>query len=167
MKKVIWGDGKFASQKPAGHYGSFGEFVAKAEAFKAEQRKATSYLQKAMPAMLKLLEMRITGGEPLTVMRPLTYMTSVLKSSLEDDLDKSFYNNSGSNASDSFIDVRKTINPGTQIILKSLDPQLREFIFQDALGKEHAISYDERNALLTQTDIFETVQKLFEGKGER
>jgi hypothetical protein len=169
MKKVVWGEGKYSSATRPGHYRSLAEAMEKGERLRAEQEKAQSYLVKALPAMLKLLEIRMTNGEPLTVMRPLRYSTSCLKSEMEDDLDKSFYNTDKNVAQgqDKFIDVVKTINPGTQIMLKALDPNLREFVFKDGMGKEHAISYDERNSILTQTDIFETVQKLFESKGER
>ena len=162
---MIWGEGKYSSQV-SGNYRSYGDFAAKHDARRDEQQKATSYLIKAMPAMLKALEMRISSGQPLYVMRPLRYTTSLLKSQLEDDLDKSFYNTDKSGAGDKFVDVVKTINPGTQLVLKGLDPNLKEFIFNDGEGKEHPISYDDRNRLLTQTDIFETVQKLFESKGE-
>ena len=178
-KTVIWGQGKYTSEKRAGTYGSYSEFVAKAERFRNEQEKAQNYLIKALPAMLKLLEIRITNGEPLVVMRPLRYQTSMSKSDMrkrngDEDLDKAFYGGVAAATNDAidqaqnagFIDVVETINPGTQLILKSLDPNLREFVFNDAVGKEHSISYDDRNAILTQTDIFETVQKLFEGKGE-
>jgi hypothetical protein len=165
MKKVVWGDGKYSSELRPGHYRSITERLDKAEGFRREQEQANGYLAKAMPAMLKLLEIRFTNREPLTVMRPLRYRTSVLKSSLEDDLDKSFYN-SNKGQEDRFVDVVLTVNPGTQLVLKALDPNLREFIFTDGLGKEHAISYDDRNALMTQTDVFETVRKLFESKGE-
>ena len=168
MKKVVWGDGQIKRNLRPGHYASLNEMLEKADARRAEQEQALAYLAKALPAMLKLLEIRMTNGEPLTVMRPLRYNTSMLKSQMEDDIDRSFYNNSSSSAqNDKFIDVQQTINPGTQIVLKSLDPNLREFIFRDGMGKEHAISYDERNSILTQTDIFETVKKLFESKGER
>lgn len=168
MKKVVWGEGKFGAARRPGMYGSIGEALEKSDRLRMEQEKAQSYLVKALPAMLTLLEIRFTNRNPLTVMRPLRYQTSVLKSEMEDDLDKSFYNTDKNVAqgNDKFIDTVKTINPGTQLMLKGLDPNLREFIFQDGMGKEHAISYDERNSLLTQTDIFETVQKLFEGRGE-
>jgi len=167
MKKVVWGEGKFTSATKPGHYRSFTEVLEKAEVLRKEQELAQTYLVKALPAMLKLLEIRITNGEPLQVMRPLRYTSSCLKSEMEDDLDKSFYNSDKSSANDSFVTVVKTINPGTRLVLKGLDPNLREFIFQDGIGKEHSISYDERNSILTQTDIFETVKKLFESKGER
>lgn len=167
MKKVVWGEGKFSSAVRPGHYRSFSEFLAKGEALRAEQEKAQSYLEKALPVMVKALELRLQSREALYVMRPLRYRTSCLKSELEDDLDKSFYNtDKNGGANDKFVDTVRVINPGTQLILKALDPNLREFIFQDGLGKEHSISYDDRNALMTQTDIFEIVQKFFEGKKE-
>lgn len=167
MKKVIWEEGKYTSATRPGTYRSFGEFMAKADKLREEQEQAQSYLVKAMHPMLKLLEIRLQSGSPLLVMRPLSYQTSMLKSQMEDELDRSFYNTDKNPQQDKFVDTVKTINPGTQIVLKSLDPNLREFIFVDGLGKEHAISYDDRNKLLTQTDIFETVKQFLETKGER
>ena len=161
-KKVVWGEGKFQSAaRPTGSYSSFGEFMAKAEKLRTEQEEATKYLTKALPAMVKLLELRFSGGEVLKVMRPLRYQTSVLKSETEDELDRSFYK-SNRDQGDKFVDVVKVINPGTLLMLKSLDPHLREFILVDGVGKEHCVSFDDRNALLTQTDIFETIKNLFE-----
>jgi len=166
MKKVVWGEGQYTSAVRPGHYRSYAEFLQKAEALRAEQELAKAYLSKALPAMTKLLEIRLANREALTVMRPLSYKTSCLQSEMQDDLDKSFYNNSKNPQQDKFIDVVKTINPGTQLVLKALDPTLREFIFEDGMGKEHAISFDDRNALMTQTDVFEVVRQLFENKGE-
>jgi hypothetical protein len=167
VKKVVWGEGKYTAAVRPGSYRTFNEYLAKAEAMQAEQAKANEYLQKAFPAMATLLQIRMENHEPLLVMRPLRYQTSVLKSQLEDDVDRSFYNNHKNPQQDKFVDTVKTINPGTMIVLKGLDPNLQEFIFQDGMGNEHAISYSDRNAILTQTDIFESVQKLFESKGER
>lgn len=167
MKKVVWGEGKYSAAQRPGTYRTLGEALEKGDRYRAEQEKAMSYLVKAMPAMLKLLEIRMTNGDPLFVMRPLQYQTSMLKSEMEDELDRSFYNSDKQAGADNkFRDVMKTVSPGTKLILKALDPTMREFIFVDGMGKEHPISYDDRNKLLTQTDIFETVQKLFEGKGE-
>lgn len=177
-KKVVWNTTPYQPkpQHKAGTYGSYREFMEKSNRLRAEQEKAQAYLEKAKPAMAKLLEMRLTKSQPLTVMRPLRYRASVMKSELNqaDDVDASFYG--GVNAAlasefqkaqdATFVETIKTINPGTQIVLKSLDPHLREFVFQDALGEEHAISYDDRDALMTQTDVFETVKNLLEGKGE-
>lgn len=179
-KKVVWEEGPYKPKRKAGTYSSYGDFLEKAERLRSEQEAAQNYLAKARPAMAKLLEIRMTNGEPLTVMRPLRYRATVLQSQLrkgQDDADALFYGGVTA-ATDStrteaekaknakFIETVVTINPGTQIVLKSIDPNLQEFVFQDAVGEEHAISYADRDALMTQTDVFETVQKLMEGNKE-
>jgi hypothetical protein len=163
-KKVVWGQPKVSSSKRTGKYKNVREFLKKANAIRDEQLEAQEYLMKAMPAMSKLLELRLRNGEGLMVMRPLNYMTSVMKSEEEDD---GFYNVRKSENSQGFVDKRVTIMPGTKLMLKSLDVGLREFVFNDAMGKEHAINFDDKNLLMTQTDVFETVRNLFEAnKGE-
>jgi len=178
-KKIVWKDTPYSPKRKAGTYSSYREFLEKANKLQDEQEKAREYLNKAKPAMSKLLEIRMTNGEPLTVMRPFRYQTTVMRSELlkgsEDAAsDAAFYggaandpNNEFTKAKNAtFVEVTKTINPGMQIILKGIDPNLREFIFQDALGEEHAIPYDSRDALMMQTNVFEDVQKLMEGKEE-
>lgn len=174
-KKYAWPEGKYSSAaRRPGSYTSLQEMVQKAESFRQEQLNAQAYLAKAQPAMLKLLEIRLTKGIPLVVMRPLQFQTSCLKSELDDEMDRSFYGGVHANGDNEFqkaqnanyVDTVKTIVPGTQLVLKSLDPQMQEFVFEDAQGKEYAINYADRNKLLTQTDIFETVQKYLEEKGD-
>lgn len=167
MKKVTWGQPKIASAKQApGTYRSFGEFLEKANALQAEQKEAEAYLMKAMPAMVALLEYKLRHQEPLVVMRPLRYQTSEIVKG--DAIDDAFYKGSSQNqkVNDKFTDVVKTILPGTQLVLKSLDTALQEFVFQDAMGNEHALNFAERNNLMTQTSIFEEVKSFLETKGE-
>lgn len=160
-KKVNWGPPKIGTANRApGTYGSFQEFLQKANSFKAEQEEAQMYLAKAMPAMVALLEYKMRHQEPLVVMRPLRYQTSALNTE-EDD---GFYKSQAQDPK--FKDVVKTIMPGTQLVLKSLDMALQEFVFVDAVGTEHAINFAERNNLLTQTSIFEEVKQFLETKGE-
>jgi RsiW-degrading membrane proteinase PrsW (M82 family) len=164
MAKVVrWDAPKISSAvtKP-GHYRSYSEFLEKANMVAAEQEAAQAYLLKAMAPMVALLEYKLTNGEPLTVMRPLRYRTSELNGGEEDD---GFYKSSSSQ-NPKFKDVIRTILPGTQLMLKSLDMALQEFVFTDAMGKEHSLNFDERNNLLTQTDIYEEVKKFLEVKGE-
>lgn len=158
-KKVAWPEPKISSAKVAGTYRSMKEAIRKSNEALEEQRLAQEYLRKAEPAMNELFKMRVQNGTPLTVMRPLTYRTSVLNKSGEDD---GFYNNPQP-AQAKFVDDQRTIMPGTQLILKSIDPTLREFIFNDPLGKEHPISFDDKHLLMTQTDVFETVRQLIDG----
>lgn len=164
-KKVLWPDSNIHSPlKKAGGYNSFKEFLAKGAALRAEQQQAIDYLQKAMPAMVKLLELKILNNEPLTVMRPLRYQTSELtKSKKRDAVDDAFYNTAKQedHTPGKYVDVINTINPGTQLMFKGLDNNLREFIFEDGLEQEHTISFDERNNILTQTNIFEIVRDYF------
>ncbi len=163
MKKVVrWDAPKISSSKLIkGGYRNFHDMFKKAVDRDNEQREADEYLKKAMPAMVALLEYKLSKSEPLIVMRPLVYQTSAVQSE-EDD---GFYNTSKSqNEKDigKFIDVMRTISPGTQLMLKSLDTGLEEFVFIDGRGKEHAISYSDRDKLLTQTDIFEGVKSFLQ-----
>lgn len=125
-----------------------------------EQQEAQAYLMKAMPLMIALLELKLRKSEPLIVMRPLRYQTS----EIPNDEDGFYKSNSSSNPK--FKDVIHTIMPGTQLMLKSLDMALQEFVFEDSTGKEHSMNFAERNNLLTQTNIFEEVKNYLETKGE-
>lgn len=156
-KKVVWSDPKLPS-KPAGQYATYAEFAAKANERLAQQQEAQALMAKCMPAMLKLLEIKMVNGEPLNVVRPLNYMS--------DEMHKS-YNSLGEATGAQFKSVRKTIGAGTKLLFKSFDSVLGEFIFTDTRsGEEHAITSDQRNALLTQTDIFETIRDLINKQGE-
>lgn len=138
----------------------------KAAVLRKEQEDAQAYLMKAMPVMTVLLQHRLMNNEPLTVMRPLRYQTSELQSKVNGD-DDGFYNTRKSEiVNDRFIDVIKTITPGTQLILKSIDTMMKEFIFQDAVGNEHVLNFVEKNNLMTQTDIYEMAKNYLEGRGE-
>lgn len=149
-KKVVWGEPILTKkERKAGEYGSYKEFLVKANKVHEEQQKAQEYLQKALKPMLMLLEMRLSKGSPLIVRRPLEYSCS------------KFNPQSGS-----FVSAKDVVLPGTKLLLKSLDPHLREFVFIDGQGNEVAISYDEKNKLMTQTDIFETAQEYLEKVGE-
>lgn len=167
MKKTVtWGAPQLQSnflggQKPK----TFQELWKAGQELEKEQQEAQAYLAKAMPAMVALLEYKLSHGEPLVVMRPLRYQTSEIVKA--DEIDDAFYNRSrDEKPNDKFTDVIKTIMPGTQLVLKALDTALQEFIFQDALGNEHCLNFAERNNLLTQTSIFEEVKKFLETKGE-
>lgn len=166
MKKIVsWPEPKISSAKRApGSYGSFREFMSKSEAIQAEQEAAQNFLKKAYPVMSGLLEHRLSTGEPLIVMRPLRYQTAELQG--QNEQDDNFYNTRKSEGQHKFVDVVKTINPGTQLILKGIDTVLQEFLFEDAVGNEHALHFVEKNNLMTQTDIYEVVKEYMDNKGE-
>jgi hypothetical protein len=162
MKKVTWGPPKITTSKQApGTYRSYKELLEKANVMKAEQDEAQEYLKKSMPAMLALIDYKLRNREPLIVMRPLRYQTSELNSE-EDD---GFYKSRNPQKPE-FKDIIKTIMPGTRLMLKSLDLALGEFVFEDGLGKEHALNFCERNNLMTQTNVFEEVKNYLENIGE-
>ena len=166
MKKVSWGPPKISSAKRSpGTYGSFRELLEKSNERLAEQEAAQAYLAKAMPAMVAMLEYKLRNREPLIVMRPLRYQTSEIVKG--DAIDDAFYNrNKDEKPNDKFTDVIKTILPGTQLMLKSIDTALQEFVFEDALGNEHALNFAERNNLMTQTSVYEEVKNYLESKGD-
>lgn len=162
MKKVTWGEPKITAAQAPGTYRTYKEMIQKAQLIEAEQQEATAFLQKAMPAMLALLNYKLQNNQPLVVMRPLRYATSEMHQEEDDD---GFYKSSASSSSPKFKDVVKVIMPGTQLVLKSLDMAMNEFIFQDAQGKEYALNFCERNNLLTQTSIFEEVKNYIKNQG--
>lgn len=164
MKKVTWGPPVLQSNFMGGKKPrSFQELWKAGQDLQKEQEQANEYLAKAMPALVALLEYKLKVREPLVVMRPLRYATSEIEKS--DEIDDGFYNRRPDEKPKKFVDVVKTILPGTQLMLKSLDMTLQEFVFEDALGNEHALNFAERNNLLTQTNIFEEVKAFLEIKG--
>ncbi len=162
MSKVKWDQAKIssASTQP-GRYRTFNDMFKKAVERDNEQRQANDYLLKAMPALNALLEYKLKNNEPLVVMRPLQYQTSILNT--QQDEDDGFYANvSKSERLAQFVDVQNTIMPGTVLVLKALDNTLQEFIFRDGTGKEHCINFADKNKLLTQTTVFEEVKNFLE-----
>lgn len=151
MKKVSWPEPHVASRlKAPGTYGSYQELQVEMQSRQAEHEAAQQYFEKAAPVMNALFEYKLAHGEPLIVMRPFRYETSELVK--------------GGNSA-SFQSRINVIMPGTQIILKSVEQTMQQFIFADALGNEHEIGFVERKNLLTQTNVFEETKSYLESKG--
>ena len=169
-KKVTWAEPKLQNMNSPFMKGrkTFKEVWDRAQKMESEQQQAIQFLNKAMPAMVALLEYKLRNHEPLVVMRPLRYQTSEIQGKSGDAVEDNFYNVRKSEEKPSkFVDVVKEILPGTQLVLKSIDPVLSEFVFEDHAGTEHAISFEDRNKLMTQTNVFEEVKKYIESnKGE-
>lgn len=164
MKKVVtWPEPKITSaNRRPGTYNSYQEFLVKANAVASEQNEANEFVAKAFPMMSALLDYKLANQEPLMVMRPLSYQTSDILKADEDD---GFYRNA-SQRPQKFIDVTRMINPGTQLVLKSIQPSMQQFIFVDGMGNEHEISFQDRKNLMSQTNIFEEIKSYLESKGE-
>lgn len=133
-----------------GKYGSGKEKMQKAFADMKEQEVIKENLNKMLPAMQQLLLIRMKNKTPLKVMRPLRYTTHELQKG----------NIQGQAVATHFVDVVKVINPGTELVLKSLDHNLQQFIFQTSNGEEIEMNYAEQENLLMQTDVYETVCNL-------
>ena len=139
-------------------YSSGRDYLQKGLEQEAEQRKMQENLVKAMPAMEALLKCRMEDKTPLTVIRPFQYQTSELVHQYEqhwDDSEGGWVN--GEVQYSAFQDVAKSIQKGTQLILKGLDHNLSEFIFEDQAGNEVVIPYSAKKGLMLQTNIYEDV----------
>lgn len=163
MKKVVWGPPQLRDPNSPFLKGqkTFKQVWERAQKVEQEQKQALEYLQKAMPGMTAIFDLKVQRNEPFVVMRPLNYTTSVLETEEDDD---GFYNVRKSEKMPKFVNVNRTIMPGTCLILKTIDNMMREYVFVDGMGAEHPISMDEKNALMMQTDVFETVKNYFEKK---
>lgn len=158
-KKVNW-DSTFSNpikRNLSGHpsaqpkYSSGKDRMQKAYQQQLAQEEAENMLKKAMPAMSALLKCRLQNKTALKVMRPLVYQTSELQK--------------GSQGA-KFVDTQKVLQPGVELILKSLDPNMQEFIFEDQNGTEVVLPYLAQTKLMTCTNIYEDVKEFIRNKGE-
>lgn len=170
-KKVDWSlTRKSPTRKLGGSHGSGREMLAKAQERHARQKKAEDLLRKAQPAMEALLKTRLVEKTPLLVKSHVVYQTSELHTDYNQiwsDDEGGWVDDKDSPRGSYFKDVQKVINPGTQLILKSLDHNLQEFIFEDQNGNEVVLPYGTKQALMMNTNIYEDVQEFinnFEGE---
>tara|TARA_R110000868_G_C10973188_1_gene771469 strand:+ start:20362 stop:20874 length:513 start_codon:yes stop_codon:yes gene_type:complete len=170
MSKVIDWDKTYQGpvRKTAGKYASGKEYMAKAQESLVHEQQAQEALTKAQPAMEALLKCRMMDKTPLKVLNALPYMANEMitqygqisdpNGGWMDDLDDargSYFN-----------EVQKSVRPGTELILKSLDPNLQEFVFEDQHGNEVAIPYSAKPQLMTHTNIYQDVLNFINSKGE-
>jgi hypothetical protein len=160
MSKVVtWGPPQLVD--PNSPYAKRSGFSSLAEKFQAAQAEreeiegAQLYLQKSRPAMLALLEIKMRNQEPLYVMRPLGYEGTGFQHE-RDPRDQNIILKSKP------VVERKVLMPGTRLIFKSIDPNLHLFIFTDPRGEEVEIPFNDRDLLLTKTDIYEQVKNFME-----
>lgn len=160
MSKVVtWGPPQLVD--PNSPFAKKQGFSSLAEKFQAAQMErdevegAELFLQKARPAMLALLEIKMRNREPIYVMRPIAYEGTGFEKSY-DPRDPSIVINSKP------VVERKMLLPGNRILFKSIDPNLHLFIFEDPRGEEVEIPFNDRDLLLTKTDIYEQVKNFME-----
>ena len=159
MNQLVWPIGKFSSGNVQNRI-SLQDRMEKAYAIQRQNEEATAYLQKAMLPMLELLNFRLAKGIPLVVTRDISYTVS----DVEAEEDDGFYLRKADSIGQ-FKNFRKAIPAGSSLLLKSLDSGLQEFILVDQNQKEHPISFDEKNVLLTNTDIYDDVRNFIESQG--
>lgn len=171
-KKIDWN----ASYKPFGtqtvggrkpKYTSGRDYLQKGMELEKEQEAIKENFQKALPAMEALLKCRMEAKSPIKLVRPLQYTTN----EMIHVRDQTYDNNKGEWVDgdvrySSFQDVVKSLNPGVELILKALDPNLQEFIFEDQNGQEVVLPYSAKNGLMTQTNIYEDTLSFMKLKGE-
>lgn len=157
--QVQWPEPKIQSSLSSASQGTtMQERFAGYEQERIQLEKAEALLRKATAPMAELLKIRLSKGTPLKVMRSLTYSTSTIGGNKEEPEDDFYIVRKSESSIGEFKDVKVTIPVGTDLLLKSLDPTMQEFIF-DGNGQEHCIPYCEQNLLMTHTDIYESVEK--------
>jgi len=167
-KKINWDaihipHGSRSVNKPK--YSSHKEYMAKAQETMVQQQLAEETLRKAQPAMETLLKSRLMSKTPIVVQRPVVYQTSEMKTTYEqiEDRENGGWKDDLDNARGSYFeDVQKAIRPGTELILKSLDPNLQEFIFEDQNKNEVVIPYAAQQQLMVNTNIYEDVNEFLQ-----
>lgn len=138
-----------------GKYSSGREMMEKSFQESLVQQEVEENLEKMLPAMEKLYVIRLHNHTPLKVMRPIIYQTSELQKSTRGD----------EMVNGKYTDVQKRINPGTELMVKSINPSMQMLVFEDSRGEEIEISFSEQKKLIMNTDIYETVLDLY-NKGQ-
>lgn len=139
-------------------YRSGREYLQKGLEMEKQQKEAQAQMALAQPLLETLLKSRMESNTPIIVRRPLDFVVSELVHNYNqswDDASGGWIN--GEVRDSSFQDVRKSVAIGTELILKSLDPNLQEFIFQDQNQNEVVVPYGAKQGLLMQTNIYEDV----------
>lgn len=142
-------------------YSSGKEYLQKAQDSMVEQEKAQEMLQKARPALETLLKSRLASKTPIVITQPMPYMTNelVTKYGQYYDEKEGWVDDKDDPKGSYFQDVRKALPPGTQLILKGLDPNLREFIFENQHGEEVALPYNSQEQLMMYSNIYSDVME--------
>lgn len=172
MSKVVdWSKTfKGPKRKLGGSHGSGREMLAKAQERHERQKAAQELLKKAQPALEALLKSRLVSKTPLLVKSHVVYQASEMHTDYNQiwsDSEGGWVDDKDAPRGSYFKDVQKVVAPGTQLVLKSLDHNLQEFIFENQNGDEVVLPYGAKQALMMNTNIYEDVQEFinnFEGE---
>ena len=108
------------------------------EARQVEQ--AENFAKSHAPFFLKFLELHLAKGLPLVVQSPIRYDTSEFAKS---------------HTGGRFIDRVAALTPGTQLLLKSVDSPMREFIFENQKGEEIVLPFAIKEELASKTNVYD------------
>jgi hypothetical protein len=120
------------------------EAFAKAYDKLAKAEEALAHRQQVEPILRKALFEHMVTRRPITVVNPIHNPTETLGGLAKGEEDDGFYYNSASRsaeaaASAKFEEVMETIPPGTELIFKSWDKAMGQYIFKGSNGQEYAI----------------------------
>jgi hypothetical protein len=138
--------------------GSMREAFAKGQVDMAEQQKAMETLQKALPIMKNILLQRMTGHNPIRIVRPLPYTTESLDGGNSEEEDDGFYAIKKSESFNAkFKSIRKVIPVGTELTFMNLEKSMNQLWFKTDKGEEIGIYLEEQNNILIASDIYDLV----------
>lgn len=133
-KEVYWPEAKIGLPLQPGQFRSIKDlFKSFNDAPEPED------LTKAMPIMEALFNIRVQDRTPFTVTEPIQY-----------EADRLMQSEHGAK----FVPTQCVIPPGTQIMLKSIDEPMRQFLFEDQQGQEHVLPFEAKEDLIRKTDIY-------------
>lgn len=101
------------------------------------------------PLLRKSLFEHMIGRKPITIMRPLMYLTEGLAKSQDmDEIDRKFYNRpQNDDRIPQFEIIQKSIPSGTKLTFVRVNSQLGQWIFKSSQGEEIEI-YDTPTIML-------------------
>lgn len=149
LLRIDHGDRAIPSQGQP-KYKNIREFFSKSFVDQKIEEEQQQFLAKAQPLFETLLKSRLENRTELKVLRPLYYMTSKL---------------TGSDFSSKYIDTQEVVDPGTSLILKSIDSTMQEFIFTNEQGIEICIPFSDKQKLIKSTNIYEDVINFINSQG--
>ena len=129
-----------------------------AKAFENMQKAETALRQRqeAEPVLRQALLKAMVGREPIRVLHPIQNPTESFGGLQKGEEDDGFYGASPSSENavltKKFEEVMETIPAGTELVFKSFDKQLSQFIFKGSNGHDYAI-YDRSVIMFRETQI--------------
>ena len=115
---------------------------------KAKDKQA--WRNQVEPLLKAELIQHMVNRKPISVISPIQNPTEGIPGQEEDE--DNFYNVQKSSSVGSFVELMETIPAGSELIFKSWDKTLGQWIFKSNTGKEYAI-YDKPKVMFKQQAI--------------